>query len=36
MVFGCFALYSIGRDLYYLKDYPKEQESLLKEIQEAK
>ena len=36
MIFGCYALFSIGRDLYYLKDYPSEEISLKKEIEEGK
>ncbi|EAS00705.1 dolichol-phosphate mannosyltransferase subunit 3 (macronuclear) [Tetrahymena thermophila SB210] len=36
MVFGCYSLYSIGYDLWILKEYPEDYQSLLKEIDEAK
>jgi hypothetical protein len=36
MVFGCYALVSIGYELTILKDYPQEYESLKKEIINAK
>lgn len=35
MVFGCYSLFSIGRELSILKDYPEEFESLKNEIQQA-
>lgn len=36
ILFGSYAVFSIGSDLAVLKDFPEEQTSLLKEIQEAK
>jgi len=36
IVFGCFALYSIGSGLFFLNDYPEEQASLLKDIDRAR
>jgi hypothetical protein len=35
IIFGSSAVYSIGRDLSILKDYPEEQVKLIKEIEEA-
>ena len=36
MTFGSYALFSIGRELAILKDYPEENEKLLKEIEASK
>lgn len=33
---GCHAIFSIGRELAILKDYPNEHKSLVREIKEAK
>ncbi len=35
MVMGCHALFSIGKELNILKDYPEESESLREEIKKA-
>jgi hypothetical protein len=34
-MFGSWAVYSIGRDLAILRDYPSEHQSLVKEIADA-
>ena len=36
MAFGCYSLFSIGKELSILKDYPEEYESLKSEIELAR
>lgn len=36
IVYFSWALYTVGRDLARLKDYPEEEESLRKEVEQAR
>ena len=36
MVYGCFALYEIGGELFRLRDYPEEYKLLLEDVSKAK
>ncbi len=36
IAFGLFALYSIGKELYILKDFPEEHKKLLMEVKDVR